>query len=314
MVNSLDKSMQSQLATVLAQDNAENLQTRALLVVRNGNIIAEAYVEGFSPQTPLMGWSMGKSLSAIMLGHLAYVDKLAMDEANLFAEWSGDDRRNITLQQLLQMSSGLDFSEVYAPGSDATRMLFVEASASGVAKASALIHPPGTHFSYSSGTANLLSEVFVNRTGGTQAAVDTLHKEILAPMAMAHTTLELDASGVFMGSSNIYSSTRDWARLGLLLLQKGELNGHRIVSEQWVMQATSRNSSDNERAYGYQVWLNQGDKALRWPDLPADAYAFTGNRGQRVMIIPSLQTLIVRMGWSSVNYPDNQRFAQLLAL
>ena len=89
---------------------------------------------------------------------------------------------------------------------------------------------------------------------------------------------------------------------------------HRIVSEQWVEQATSPNSSDNERAYGYQVWLNEGDKALRWPDLPADAYAFTGNRGQRVMIIPSQQTLIVRMGWSSVGYSDNVRFPQLLAL
>ena len=314
MVNSLDNGAQSQLEKMLVKDNDEGLQTRSLLVVRNGSIISEAYAEGFSPQTPLMGWSMAKTLSAIMLGHLAHSDDLAMDEANLFVEWAQDERRNITLHQLLQMSSGLDFSEVYAPGSDATRMLFVAASASGVAKASALIHAPGSHFSYSSGTANLLSEVFVNRTGGAQSAVDTLHNEILAPMAMAHTTLELDANGVFMGSSNIYSSTRDWARLGLLMLQKGELNGHRIVSEQWVEQATSPNSSDNERAYGYQVWLNEGDKALRWPDLPADAYAFTGNRGQRVMIIPSQQTLIVRMGWSSVGYPDNVRFPQLLAL
>lgn len=314
MVESLEKVAQSQLETLLEQDNNEGLQTRSLLVVRGGEIVAEAYAEGFSPQTPLMGWSMGKSLSSIMLGYLAHSDDLAMDEANLFGEWSEDDRRYITLQQLLQMSSGLEFSEVYAPGSDATRMLFVAASASAVAKESMLIHPPGSHFSYSSGTANLLSEVFVNRTGGTQAAVNVLHNEILAPMGMVHTTLEPDANGVFVGSSNIYSSTRDWARLGLLMLQKGELNGYRILSERWVGRATSPNNSANERAYGYQVWLNQGDKALRWPDLPADAYAFTGNRGQRVMIIPSQQTLIVRMGWSSMAYPDNQRFVQLLAL
>ena len=313
MVNSLETSTQSQLETLLKRDNSQGLQTRALLVARNGKIIAEAYAEGFSPQTPLMGWSMGKSLSSIMLGHLTYAEKLAMDETDLFVEWSGDNRRYITVQQLLQMSSGLDFSEVYAPGSDATRMLFVEASASGVAKGSALIHPPGTHFSYSSGTANLLSEIFVNRTGGTQSAVNFLYNEILAPMSMAHTTLELDANGVFVGSSNIYSSTRDWARLGLLTLQKGELNGHRILSERWVAQTQIPNVSDNERSYGYQVWLNQGDKELRWPDLPADTYAFTGNRGQRVMLVPSQQTLIVRMGWSSVKYPDNERFAQLLA-
>ncbi|MFQ3363546.1 MAG: CubicO group peptidase (beta-lactamase class C family) [Candidatus Azotimanducaceae bacterium] len=314
IVSSLSAPAQSLLEAVLEQDNNEGLQTRALLVVRDGSIIGEAYAKGFSPQTPLMGWSMGKSLSAIMLGHLAFSEKLGMGEANLFSEWSADERRNITLRQLLQMSSGLGFSEVYAPGSDATRMLFIAASASGVAKTSALIHPPGSHFSYSSGTANLLSEVFVNSTGGTQAAVNILHNEILAPMAMAHTTLEVDANGVFVGSSNIYSSTRDWARLGLLMLQEGELNGHRILSKQWVAEATRPNDSDNERAYGYQVWLNQGDQALRWPDLPADAYAFTGNRGQRVMIIPSQQTLVVRMGWSSVSYPDNQRFAEIFSL
>tara|TARA_B100000768_G_scaffold179552_1_gene197490 strand:+ start:909 stop:2246 length:1338 start_codon:yes stop_codon:yes gene_type:complete len=314
IVNTLDNGEQSQLSKLLVKDNDDGLQTRALLVVRDGSIVSEVYAEGFSPQTPLMGWSMAKALSGIMLGHLVHVDELAVGEANLFEDWLLDERRNITLHQLLQMSSGLDFSEVYAPGSDATRMLFVEASASGVAKASALIHPPGTYFSYSSGTANLLSEMFVNRTGGTQSAVNVLYKKILQPMAMAHTTLELDANGVFMGSSNIYSSTRDWARLGLMMLQNGELNGHRIVSEQWVAQATSPNSSDNERAYGYQVWLNEGDKTLRWPDLPVDAYAFTGNRGQRVMIIPSAQTLIVRMGWSSEGYPDNLRFSQLLKL
>ena len=314
MVNTLDKGGQFQLSKLLVKDNDDGLQTRALLVVRNGSIVSEVYAKGFSAQTPLMGWSMAKALSGIMLGHLVHVDELAVGEANLFSEWLEDERRNITLHQLLQMSSGLDFSEVYAPGSDATRMLFVAASASGVAKSSALIHPPGTHFSYSSGTANLLSEIFVERTGGTQSAVNVLYEKILQPMAMAHTTLELDANGVFMGSSNIYSSTRDWARLGLMMLQKGELNGHRIVSEQWVAQATSPNSSDNERAYGYQVWLNEGDKALRWPDLPVDAYAFTGNRGQRVMIIPSAQTLIVRLGWSSGGYPDNLRFSQLLTL
>jgi CubicO group peptidase (beta-lactamase class C family) len=127
---------------------------------------------------------------------------------------------------------------------------------------------------------------------------------------MAHTTLELDSNGVFVGSSNIYSSGRDWARLGQLMLNKGELNGYRVMSEQWVEMATRPNKSDNERAYGYQVWLNRGDEQLRWPEVPADAYSFTGNRGQRVMIVPSKQLVIVRLGWSSTSYPVNDRFPQ----
>ena len=313
-VNTLNSNVQNQLEAVLKQDNTAGLQTRAILLVKNGEILGEAYAPGISPQTPLMGWSMAKSLSAIMLGHLTLQDRISATENDLFTEWRKDNRREITLQQLLQMSSGLEFSEIYAPGSDATRMLFIEASASGVAKASPLSHKPGSHFYYSSGTANLLSELFVRKSGGTQAAVNALYKDILNPLAMAHTTLELDSSGVFVGSSNIYSSGRDWARLGQLMLNKGELNGYRVMSEQWVEMATQPNKSGNERAYGYQVWLNRGDVQLRWPEVPADAYSFTGNRGQRVMIVPSKQLVIVRLGWSSTSYPVNDRFPRLLEL
>lgn len=313
-VNSIDIGLQRQLEAILEQDNDEGLQTRALLIAKGGEILGEAYAPGIAPHTPLMGWSMGKSLSAIMLGYLSSNNDLSVMENNLFEEWQGDERKLITLHQLLQMSSGLDFSEVYAPGSDATRMLFIEASASAVAKASPLLHPPGSYFSYSSGTANLLSEIFMEKSGGTQAAVDTLYKQILSPMGMRHTTLELDANGVFVGSSNIYSSTRDWARLGLLMLNKGQINGHRIISEEWVEGSILPNNSDNERAYGYQLWLNRGDDQLRWPSLPADAYFFTGNRGQRVMMVPSEKLLAVRLGWSSTSYPVNERFSRMLGL
>jgi CubicO group peptidase (beta-lactamase class C family) len=237
---------------------------------------------------------------------------VAVSENNLFAQWADDDRAQISVENLLHMSSGLDFDEVYAPGSDATRMLFMDTVASDVPLQSALAQAPGSHFYYSSGTTNLLTLLFNERVGGPQNALNHLYQDILWPLGMRHTTLEPDASGVFVGSSNIYASARDWARLGQVFLRQGALNGVQIADESYMQAAIQPNSSNNSPAYGYQVWLNRGGNKLRWPDLPADAFAFTGNRGQVVMMIPSLDAVLVRMGWSARYYPRNERFAAWL--
>ena len=304
LVNALNQS--------LAADQGEGLQTRALVMVLGGEIVAEAYAAGITADTPLMGWSQGKSLTSLMIGWLQRQGLVAVSENDLFAQWADDDRVKISVENLLHMSSGLDFDEVYAPGSDATRMLFMDTVASGLPLQSALAEAPGTHFYYSSGTTNLLTLLFNERVGGPQNALNHLYQDILWPLGMRHTTLEPDANGVFVGSSNIYASARDWARLGQVFLRQGELNGVRVANEIYMQAATQPNNSDNSPAYGYQVWLNSGGDKLRWPDLPADAYAFTGNRGQVVMIVPSRDAVLVRMGWSARYYPRNERFAAWL--
>ena len=304
------------LAAVLAQsmalDAQQDLHTRALVLVQGGQIVAEAYAPGITSDTPLMGWSQGKSLTSLMLGWLQMRGQMSVAEQQLFPLWANDARSQISIENLLQMSSGLDFAEVYAPGSDATRMLFMDPVASALPMQSKLEHAPGSHFYYSSGTTNLLTLLFSQRVGGPQNAINHLYQDILWPLGMRHTTLEPDASGIFIGSSNIYASARDWARLGQVFLRQGELNGVRIASASYMQALIQPNTSANGPAYGYQVWLNRGGKELRWPDLPADAYAFTGNRGQVVMIIPSLDTVMVRLGWSANYYPRNQRFAEWL--
>ena len=309
----LDETLMQMLAASMARDHAEGLQTRALVLVQNGRILAEAYSPGITPATRLMGWSMGKSLTALMLGWLEQRGQLTVDEQRLFEQWLSDERASIQLKDLLQMTSGLDFSEVYVPGSDATRMLFMEPSAASVPLQSPLKHPPGSHFSYSSGTTNLLSLLFTQRVGGPQKAINHLYQDILWPLGMHNTTLEPDASGVFVGSSNIYATARDWARLGETFLHEGELNGVRIARKRFMQELVQPNASSNDRAYGYQVWLNRGGETLYWPDLPEDAYGFTGNRGQSVMILPTQQAVMVRLGWSAKNYPRNERFAKWLS-
>ncbi len=304
--------LQGRVAAMLDEDNAAGLETRALLMAVDGTIAAEAYAPGFGPDTPLLGWSMGKTLTAVLLGHLEFIGRLDPQEQGLFPGWSGDERRDIRVEDLLQMSSGLDFDETYAPGSDATHMLFVAHSASDVALGSVPAHPPGRHFAYSSGTTNLLMRLFAERLGGPQAALNTLYLDVLGPLAMHHTIVEPDPSGIFVGSSYVYATARDWARLGQLLLDGGEFDGRRIVSEDWVRRARTPNGSANDPRYGYQLWLNAGGSDPRWAALPEDAFAMLGNRQQIVMMVPSRNTVIVRLGWSDGSYPVSDNFARLL--
>tara|TARA_R110002167_G_scaffold110677_4_gene281401 strand:- start:64 stop:1425 length:1362 start_codon:yes stop_codon:yes gene_type:complete len=312
-VESKQASMQALLEEILTQDNQLGLNTRALLLVHDGHILAEAYGQGSGPNTPLLGWSMAKSLMSVMLGNLALRGRLDPQRAPLFSSWANDSRRDIHLQDLLHMSDGLAFSEEYNPGDDATAMLFTEPSASAYALGKPLIHPPGTHFNYSSGTANLLSRLYFEHTGGNlQAAYDDYVENIFIPMSFQDAIFETDASGVFVGSSYFYASARDWARLGQLMLNEGEINGRRIVSKEWVAQSTAANATENNKAYGYQWWLNDGGNSLRWPDLPSDSFAATGNRQQYLMVVPSMQAVIVRLGWTSGSYPANEHFSRIL--
>lgn len=313
-VSTIDKNIQTILQQQLQADNEAGMQTRALLVVKDGKILAETYAQGLDHTTPLLGWSMGKSITAMLIGRLDAIKGVNVKQNKLFSQWLNDDRKNISLENLLHMSSGLDFDETYAPGSDATKMLFTSYSASDVALKSELAHNPGSHFSYSSGTTNLLARWLYQQLGdNVQSMMDFTRNELFAPLGMANSVFEVDASGVLVGSSYIYSSARDWARLAQLLINNGQWNGQTLLSADWVKQASSPNSSDNETSYGYQFWLNQGDKELRWPNIAADAYTMQGNRSQRVMMIPSQNMVIVRLGWTKGDYPMDKNFSQIIS-
>jgi CubicO group peptidase (beta-lactamase class C family) len=313
VVGAPDAGMRELLAQLLEEDAAAGLDTRALLVVHHERIIGEAYAPDISATTELLGWSMGKSVTAILLGRLEAMGQVSVSEQDLFSAWKDDDRSAISLKNLLQMTSGLNFTEEYAPGSDSTRMLFMSPSASDVAMASPLEYPPGSFWSYSSGTSNLLARLVFERVGGSaQAQLDYITHEIIAPLGLQRTTFEPDASGVFVGSSFIYAPARDWARFAQLLLNGGKINGRRLLAEDWVKRAVQPNDSNNEARYGYQFWLNTGGPEPHWPSLPPSAYAMLGNREQVVMMLPSLQAAIVRLGWSSTEYPVDMNFARII--
>lgn len=310
---SVSSGIQQLLNEQVAADNAAGLNTRALLVVADGEIVGEAYAQETNEQTPLLGWSMAKSLTAVMLGNLELRGLLDLDSAPGFTEWGDDGRAQIQIVDLLTMSDGLDFSEEYNPGDDATTMLFTSPSASDFTLNRPLINEPGTQFNYSSGTANILSRIYLEKLGGPQQSYSDYQRNIADVLGFQNAVFEVDATGVFFGSSYLYASARDWARLGQLMVNGGEINGQRIVSEDWIARATAANGTENQKAYGYQWWLNKGNAALRWPDLPEDAYAAQGNRQQNLMVIPSQNLVIVRLGWTAGRYPINERFSEIMS-
>ena len=298
-VNTVAPNMQQRVEQVLQIDNAAGQDTRALLVVKSGDVLAEAYAESYDADTMFLGWSMGKSITALLIGQLEAESKLKVNETDLFDVWQKDERKNISIHHLLTMTGGLDFDETYTPGSDSTYMLFGAPSVADVALRSDKTYDPGLHFYYSSGTSNLLSQLVFERAGNSaQANYDFFHSRMLMPLGLTHTIFEPDSTGVFVGSSYIYASARDWAKLGYLVVNGGVFNEQELLSKDFVQRMSQPNTSLNDPRYGYQLWLNAGGDTLRWPKLPSDAFAMQGNRGQVVLMIPSLELVIVRLGWS----------------
>lgn len=188
----------------------------------------------------------------MMLGRLEYLELVDLDRKTEFPQWQVDERKEINVKQLLQMISGLKFDETYAPGSDSTRMLFTSHSASDVAMEAMAGDLPGEHFSYSSGTTNILMRLMREQLGSNQMLINFFYEEILKPASMTQTTFEVDPSGSFVGSSYLFASARDWAQMGLVMLNIGEINGSQLLSPDRVLKAQTANQSQNYK----EIWLS----------------------------------------------------------
>jgi CubicO group peptidase (beta-lactamase class C family) len=286
----------------------ERAATRALLVIKEGAVVAERYADGFSAGTPLLSWSMAKSLTATMVGAAINEGFLDLSEPAPVAEWANDKaRRAIAWNDLLQMQSGLQFSEVYEdPASDVSKMLFLARDAGGVAAKKKLLHQPGTYWDYSSGTTNLIQRTLRETLEANDADYHAFARDrIFGPIGAASFVMEPDASGTFIGSSFVYATARDWAKLGLLYLNDGTAGGVRILPPGWSRYvATPASASD--RFYGAQFWLNHPGRNGREkyiPGVPDEAYLMAGHEGQYVLIIPDKRMIIVRAGMTRGTEP-----------
>ena len=283
-------------------DPALPRRTRAIVVVHGGRIVAERYAEGFGPASRFTGWSMTKSVTNALVGILAGRNALDIDADRLRPEWSspGDPRAAITLHDLLTMSSGLGFDESYAPTGAVPRMLFDSHDAAATAAASPLAHEPGTVWSYSSGTSNIISALVRDVFTTDEEYLAFPRRSLFDRIGMTTAVLEPDPAGTFVGSSFMYASARDWARFGLLFLRDGTWDGERILPAGWVRYSVTPAPAAPAGQYGAHWWLNAGDPAdttrRTWPDLPRDIYYASGFDGQFLVVVPSHDVVIVRLG------------------
>jgi len=282
-------------------DSQRLRRTRAVVIVQNGRIIAERYAEGFNKETPLLGWSMTKSVTNALVGILVRAGKLSLDEPVPVPEWQkpGDSRKKITLNHLLHMSSGLEFEEErYGPWDDVTYMLLRVPDMAAFAAKKKLAAEPGTKWHYSSGNTNIICRI-IRRVVNEAHYTAFPRRELFEPMGMLSAVIEPDASGTFVGSSFMYATARDWAKFGQLYLHNGTWAGRRILPEGWVKYTTTPASESASKDYGAHFWLkipkpfrsNKGKDTL-----PDDVFHAVGIEGQFLTIIPSRSLVVVRLG------------------
>lgn len=304
--------LQTVLDSAFAEPGSEKLRrTRAVVVVYNGDIVAERYGEGFHRDSRLIGWSMTKSITNALVGILVKEGKLSLDSPAPVAAWKGDERKRITLNDLMHASSGLDWEENYGGPSGATNMLFKKKDMGLYAAEARLKDEPGKVFYYSSGTTNIISRI-VRDVVGDEEYYKFPYEKLFYKIGMLNTTIEPDAGGTFVGSSYSYGTARDWARFGLLYLNDGVWNGERILPEGWVKYTTTPAAGADRGQYGAQFWLNAGapgnPQNRFYPDVPADLFWADGFEAQNVFIIPSKKLVVVKLSLSQGNYLDDNTF------
>ncbi len=300
-------------------------ETRAVLVMRGGRIVAERYAPGYNKDTRFIGWSMAKSVTGVMIGLLVADGRLRLDESVPISEWqrSGDARGEITLRQLLQMRSGLRHTEGGDPvyKADEVRMLFLDGrdEMAAFAEAQPLEAEPGRRFEYSSATSVILSDVATRTLTGNRdpaarhnAMADYLRTRMFEPLGLHSMTAEYDAAGTLIGSSMIHATARDWATFGDFLRNGGSVKGAQIVPRDWIQ--FMKTPSPRNPGYGAHLWLNRpqidGRQVLFPGRARRDVFACVGHLGQYVVVSPEQRLVVVRLGKSD----EEQRLRVLAGL
>ena len=301
------------LLDLMFEDATVYGETYAALVVRGSEIVAERY-SGALPNfvgpaipvdidTPLLSWSMAKSITHAAVGILKGRGSLDVTDRLSVPEWQQDERRNIRIDDLLAMRDGLDFVEDYIDGeaSDVIEMLF-GAGADDVAryaKAKPVAHAPDEVFNYSSGSTNIVARLVGDIVGGGEPGMRRfLTTELFGPIGMTSADPRFDATGTFIGSSYVHATARDFARFGLLYLRDGMWDGRRLLPEGWVDHGRTLRSIDPEncRGYGAQWWVVGDEFGSFWA---------SGYEGQMTVCVPSLDLLIVRLGKTDASLGPN---------
>jgi CubicO group peptidase (beta-lactamase class C family) len=290
--NPTDESRFEELTNEIFELERPQGVTHALLVIKGGRLCYERYDAGANPFYIQYSWSMAKSITQALAGILVQQGKLDLYAPVDVPEWQNDSRKDITLDQLLRMSSGLSFQEDYVDGqaSDVIPMLMFEGrhDVGAFAAAKELSHTPGSHWSYSSGTTNIICRILKDVVGGgASGMLKFMNDELFEPIGIRTATPKFDTSGTFIGSSFLMAMPQDFARFGLLYLRGGNWDGKQIIPSDWVDYARTPTYHSEEECYGSHWWIN-----------PANTRQFycSGYDGQRVLLDPDRDVMVVRLG------------------
>lgn len=296
------------VAAAFAGPNAGG--TRAVVVVYRGRIVAERHASGFSAATVFPGYSMSKTVTGALVGMLVGRGLLAVDEPAPVGAWHGpgDGRADVTLGQLLHMTSGLAWDgRATDPRSDESAALHGVRDVAAFAAGKPLAAAPASVWKYSSGTSSIVSRVTddaVARSG--EEPVYFPRRALFERIGMDSAVFEIDGAGTHAGGFGVHATARDWARFGLLLLDDGVWRGERILPEGWRAYMATPSAAAPFGAYGAHVWTN----ARGWkPLLPRDALFAWGFGEQWIAVVPSRDAVIVRLGWNpAIGTWDEERF------
>ena len=303
-------AIEAEVARVSALSDGPVGETRSVLVVQGGRLVYEHYGAGFDAFDRQVSWSMAKSVTAALAGIAVGDGTLTLDSTVAPPAWrEGDPRRSITLRQALHMADGLAWNEIdYGDvlQNDAAKMLFGEGRENIVAYVARkrARHEPGKVWNYSSGTTNLISAAISRALGprtlgdptGRERYLNFITDRLLRPVGMTRTSPEFDGAGNLYASSLIYATAQDWARFGYLHLRDGMWDGQRILPQGWVDFVRTPATAEGALEYGGHWWLSPANKEGTLVDGPYDTFEARGYQGQRILVIPSKDAVIVRLG------------------
>ncbi|MGY6236451.1 serine hydrolase domain-containing protein [Burkholderia ambifaria] len=306
-------ALRNVLERAMGEPSPESLRNTLAVVVRqDGKLVGERYAPGVTAATPLLGWSMTKTVTALLAGVLARDGKLTLAQDRLLDDWAspGDPRQAVQLRHLLQWTSGLDYQEGYLPGSDTTKMLYQSTDMARFVASRPLKVPPGREVDYQSGGSVLVAKIVARAVSPRPLdIVPFARARLFEPLGIRTAMMEPDASGTLVGGSYMLASARDWSKLGQLILQHGVWRGSRIVDPDWVRFMATPQAARHDGRRGAHLWLNASvDGARRFPSLPEDLMMMDGFNHQLVVIVPSCRAVITRLGATVDRSWDTERF------
>jgi len=302
----INRETLTKISGKLIDENGYGGNAFAFMVLHKGIPVAEAYKPQFTKETRFLSWSMAKSFLNCMIGVLVMEGALNINEPNGLEAWQNDDRRNITLNDLMRMQSGLKWNEDYGNRSDVTVMLHCKKDMAGFATDFPLEAPVGSSFKYSSGTANIISYLIRRHFNDDDQYYAFPYEKLFYKIGITDAVFETDPSGTYVGSSYLYATARDYARFALLYQQDGIFNGERILPEGWVKYTREPVPSGNGQ-YGSLFWLHGVGEV---PSAPDDIFMCQGHDGQRIFIMPSQELIVVVLGYSPKGTLDFNRLIE----